>query len=444
MQTDRESTMFTGRGAAGKILAERLRPLVGTDPVVLGLTRGGVPVAFEVARALAAPLDVVVVSRLVVPWQPELAMGAVAEGGVRIVDNRLVEAATVSPQDVDVVGRQEEIRLRERVEHLRAGQPPHLLGGRTVVVVDDGIDTGSSIRAACQAARNGGAARIVVAVPVSSPEGLRSVSTVADEVVALKVPADFLGVGRWYLDFCETEDEEVAAFLRAAESARAPVVTVRPASPVRSQELLLTAGSATLAGRLSVPMGARELVIVAHDSSRQRCSSRSRFLSRRLTDSGLATLLVDLLTLEEETHGNRFLAIDLLADRLQAVTRTFEADFDRIDYLADGVAAAVALAAAALPDAHLHAVACLGGRPELVARLGAVQAPVLFIVGEADSSVLRVSQQALLKLTCPHRLAVIPAAGPAFSEPGALPSASDELCAWFGARVLSAHRPALC
>jgi putative phosphoribosyl transferase len=307
-----------------------------------------------------------------------------------------------------------------------------MLGGRTVVIVDDGLVTGSSARAACQVARHRGAEHIVVAVPVASDDGVRVVSAVADEVIALQTHRDLLGIGEWYVDFSQIDDTDVAAVLLAstAGTGSEPVAVGQAASDVDAHDIALDVGTATLAGWLTVPAGAGELVVLAHDSSRERFSARSRYLSRRLTDAGFATLLIDLLTRDEDVHGNRFFAIDLLADRLCQVTRMVGRRFDQVDYVAGGVAAAAVLEAAARPCGDIHTVVCLGGRPDLAPKLAAIRAPVLFIVGEEDSAVLRLNNQALERLTCAYRLVTIPGAGHRLREPGALSAAAAHLRAW--------------
>ncbi|HST80222.1 MAG TPA: phosphoribosyltransferase family protein [Kineosporiaceae bacterium] len=438
MYREWEPKIFADRGEAGRQLAEVLRSRVGPDVIVLGLSRGGVPVAFEVARALRAPLDLIVVARLGIPSQPETALGALAEGGIRVIDHHIVELAMVSPHEMDVVERYERIRLKERVERLRGDRPAPSLGGRTVVIVDDGLATGSSARAACQAARRRGAGHLIVAVPIASEEGLAALTADADEVVALRTPRDFISVGHVYLDFGQTDDDDVVRLLAeakgfpASESLPAPLPADRPAVQVPVRELVLPAG-VPVVGRLAVPVGARELVIVAHASSRERDSARSRYLSCKLTDAGFATLLVDLLTRDEESHGNRCFAVPLLARRLQAVTRTVAGDFDRVDYLGSDVAAAVVLEAAAAPEADVQAVVSLGGRPDLVARLGALRARTLLIVGEQDSAGLRLNLQAAERMSCPYQLVTIPGAGHRFREPGTLRVAAAQLSAWFQA-----------
>src|SRR3954454_275371 len=227
MRRDGDLRIFTDRTQAGRLLAERLRDQAGPDAIVLGLTRGGVPVAFEVAHALAAPLDVIVVGRLGVPWRPEVTMGALAEDGTRIIDDRIIEDAMVSQRDADAVERRERVQLRERVARVRGDRPPRMLGGRTAVIVDDGLASGASARVACQAARNRGAGRVVVAVPVASEEGRQALVPVADEVVVLQAPADFLGVGQAYLDFGPTDDGDVTCLLMAAAAVDADAVDGR-------------------------------------------------------------------------------------------------------------------------------------------------------------------------------------------------------------------------
>ena len=179
--------VFADRADAGRRLAARLQDLRDKRVVVLGLPRGGVPVAFEVARALGAPLDVIVVRKLGVPFQPELAMGAIGEDGVRVINREVVRAAAVSAGELAAVEARERAELERRARRFRGGRPRQPLDGRVAVVVDDGIATGSTARAACQVARVQGAARVVLAVPVAPPGWQARIGTVADE---LRLPAD--------------------------------------------------------------------------------------------------------------------------------------------------------------------------------------------------------------------------------------------------------------
>jgi putative phosphoribosyl transferase len=188
--------------------------LAGRDVVVLGLPRGGVPVAAEVARAVGAPLDVVLVRKLGLPRRPELAMGAVGEDGVIVVNDDVVWAGRVDEATFDDVERRERAELDRRARQLRGDRPRLPLEGRTAVVVDDGVATGATARAACAVARAHGAARVVLAVPVGSPRALQEIAPVVDEVVCLESPERFAAVGQAYADFRPTEDDEVLALLR--------------------------------------------------------------------------------------------------------------------------------------------------------------------------------------------------------------------------------------
>ena len=201
---------YLDRTDAGIRLAGHLAAYVGrADVVVLGLPRGGVPVAAEVARALGAPLDVFCVRKLGVPGEPELAMGAIATGGVVVVNEAVVAEISVSPDLVAEVAAAERAELDRRERAYRGDRPPLPLAGRTVVLVDDGLATGASMRAAVRAVRSAGPARVVVAVPVAAAETCRSLEAEADEVVCPLAPKGFRAVGGWYEDFSATSDDEV-------------------------------------------------------------------------------------------------------------------------------------------------------------------------------------------------------------------------------------------
>ncbi|MBO0979740.1 phosphoribosyltransferase [Microbacterium sp. SD291] len=205
---------FKDRQQAGRMLAARLSERTRHHPVVLGLPRGGVPVAAEVAAGLAAPLDVLVVRKLGVPWHPEVAMGAVGEGDATVLNTDVTAAARVTTEDVEQAERRERAEVEQRVMRFREGHPPIDLHGRTAIIVDDGIATGATARAACSIARERGAASVVVAVPVASSDALRTLDE-ADEVVCLYEPEDFMAVGMHYIDFRQVEDHEVVELLRA-------------------------------------------------------------------------------------------------------------------------------------------------------------------------------------------------------------------------------------
>jgi putative phosphoribosyl transferase len=207
---------FLDRADAGRQLAAHLHHVRSEDPVVVGLPRGGVVVAAEVAAALDAPLDVIVVRKLGVPGEAEWAMGAIGEDGVRVVDERVLAAAGVSDHEVEGVEARERVELARRAQRYRAGRSRIPLRDRTVVVVDDGVATGATARAACLVARAEGARRVVLAVPVAPPGWEQRFGGVADECVALSTPAGFVAVGQAYEDFGQTTDDEVVACLERA------------------------------------------------------------------------------------------------------------------------------------------------------------------------------------------------------------------------------------
>ncbi len=205
--------LFADRADAGRRLAAELPHLRDEPVVVLGLPRGGVPVAAEVAAALDAPLDVIVVRKLGVPSRPELAMGAIGEDGVRIIDPDVVAAARIGGEELAAVERRERSELEQRVRILRDGTRRIPLAGRTAVIVDDGVATGSTARAACLVARAEGARRIVLAVPVAPPDWAERIGDVADSHIAVATPEGFDAVGRFYRDFSPITDRQVVECL---------------------------------------------------------------------------------------------------------------------------------------------------------------------------------------------------------------------------------------
>jgi putative phosphoribosyl transferase len=207
---------FRDREDAGRHLADLLRhaDLGSADVLVLALPRGGVPVAAQVATALCAPLDVLVVRKLGVPFQPELAMGAIGEEGVRVENAEVLRMAGLDRADLAAAEARERPELERRARQYRDGRARLPLEGRCVVIVDDGIATGSTVRAACLVARGQGAARLVVAVPVASRLATRELEDVCDDLFSLAVPEPFYAVGEWYRDFSQTTDDEVADMLR--------------------------------------------------------------------------------------------------------------------------------------------------------------------------------------------------------------------------------------
>lgn len=213
-------TRFRDRVDAGRVLARALGRYKGRpDLLVLGLPRGGVPVAFEVARELGAPLDVFVVRKLGMPGHEEYAIGAIASGGVRIVNEEAIRAFGITNAELDAVTAEERVELERRERRYRGSRPPPEIAGKTVILVDDGLATGSTMRAAVEALRQEGPARLVVAVPTAAPETCQDISRLVDDMVCAMTPEPFYAVGLWYDDFGQTTDEEVHDLLALAADA---------------------------------------------------------------------------------------------------------------------------------------------------------------------------------------------------------------------------------
>jgi putative phosphoribosyl transferase len=206
---------FADRREAGVVLATELQHLDSDDVVVLALPRGGVPVAYEVARRLGAPMDVFVVRKLGMPGYPELAMGAIASGGVRVMNDDVLTWYRPSASAIEAVTLEERAELERRERAYRDGRPLAPVKGRVAILVDDGLATGSSMRAAVLAVRRLHPARVVVAVPVGAREACDTLREIADDVVCLSMPKPFSSVGMWYVDFSQTTDQEVRQLLAA-------------------------------------------------------------------------------------------------------------------------------------------------------------------------------------------------------------------------------------
>lgn len=436
--------LFRDRASAGRELAEGLASYRDASPVVLGLPRGGVPVAYEVARALDAPLDVCVVRKVGAPIQPELGIGAVAEENALYVDRDLMRRVGVSEDELATLIARERAEVADRARRFRRAAPPVDVRGRTVIVVDDGVATGGTARAALQTLRARGAERVILAVPVGAADSLDALAAIADEVVALSSEEAFYAVGLWYEDFRTTTDQDVIALLDRARSERE-----RPArQPLRSERVRVRVErdvgiplvDGELEGRLTIPPDARGLVIFAHGSGSSRRSPRNQYVARSLQDEGLATLLFDLLTEEEERVDQRTARlrfdIGLLAARLVAATDWAHQDPQTsaldIGYFGASTGAAAALVAAAERPRVVHAVVSRGGRPDLAeAALGQVDAPTLLIVGGADPEVLQLNRESLYFLRGEKRLEIVANATHLFEEPGALEQVARSAAGWF-------------
>lgn len=431
--------VFDNRLDAGRQLAARLEALRGTDIVVLGLPRGGVPVAAEVAKTLDAPLDVIVVRKLGVPSEPEVAMGAIGEGGVKVLDSRVLRMARVSDAELANVERRERVTLEDRSARFRRGRDRIDLTGRTAVIVDDGIATGSTARAACQVARRLGAARVVLAVPVGPKDTVEGFAE-ADEVVCVWAPSQFLAVGYHYRDFSPTSEDEVIVLLDAA--ARRMQAGLASEAADSDLDVVIPVDGVTVEGHLHLPEPATAVVVFAHGSGSSRHSPRNRFVADVLYEAGLGTLLLDLLTPGEEADRANVFNIELLARRLGGVTDWLAANRETagcvVGYFGASTGAGAALRAAGELGERISAVVSRGGRPELAGPiLPTVTAPTLLIVGGADPIVLDLNRRAQAELSCENRLVVVAGATHLFEEPGALAEVAILARDWFVTHLLS-------
>ena len=397
---------------------------------MLGLARGGVPVAYEVAQALAAPLDVLVVRKIGAPGNPEYGIGAIAEGDVRVLNQDAVRQLLVSVEELESAVARARAEVDARVHRYRAARPPLEVKGRTAIVVDDGLATGGTARAALRAVRARDPRRLILAVPVGAPETVESLREEADEVICLLEPELMFAVGLWYQHFEPTSDTEIATLLAGdADPPSGPALS--------SSELRIPVGGRLeIIADLVLPESAQGLIVFAHGSGSSRHSPRNRQVARALNQRQLATLLLDLLTVEEELDRANVFDIGLLAERLVAATRWTRTEpllaELPIGYFGASTGAAAALCAAAELGDEIGAVVSRGGRPDLAAaRVAGVRAPVLMIVGGHDEIVIELNREARSLLRAPSELAIVPGATHLFEEPGALEEVSRLAGEWF-------------
>ncbi len=358
--------LFADRRDAGRRLATALDRFRIEDPLVLALPRGGVPVGYEVARALEAPLDILLVRKLGAPLQPEYGIGAIAEGGVSVIRREDVELIGMSEAELGAIIARETEELDRRALAYRGEREAHPVEGRTVILVDDGIATGGTVVAAGRVLRARGAARVILAVPVAPPGSDVRLAAEFDEVICLEQPHGFFGIGQFYVDFGQLDDQRVVDLLAAGRelvTAAEPVTADDPPPLKRAVEIEAEPGL-VLNGDLWIPEDATGLVVFAHGSGSSRLSPRNREVAASLNERGLATLLFDLLSDAEAGERANVFDIDLLAERLAAVTRWAQAEPGLDDlplgYFGASTGAAAALCAAADLGGGISAVVSRG------------------------------------------------------------------------------------
>jgi predicted phosphoribosyltransferase/predicted alpha/beta-hydrolase family hydrolase len=434
---DLTMTLFADRHDAGRQLAAALVEHRGTDSVVLGVPGGGVPVAAEVARSLGLPLDVLIVRKVALPEDPELALGVVGEGGVRILNEHVMDSMGITPLQAEGIESVARRQLDQSVTRIRKGRLRRSLSGQTALVIDDGVATGASASAACQIARSLGAAKVVLAVPVASSTGLARLRRSCDELVCLATPAWFTAVGHAYSDFGQVSDDEVSSILGSGVGA-APPSGALPKIKVLTldEELSIPVDGAILPGHVMIPSHPRGFVVFAHCSGSGRNSPRNRAVARMLNAAGFITLLFDLQSAAEVTGPRHVVDVERLASRLAEarawVRHRPEYDGLPVGYLGSGTGAAAALIASTSTDADVQAVVSRSGRPDLAGHhLTDIRVPTLLIVGGRDERLLALNRQAQTMVPGPASLVVVPGATHLFQEPGTLAEAGRAATDWY-------------
>ncbi|MCX6434115.1 MAG: phosphoribosyltransferase family protein [Actinobacteria bacterium] len=425
--------MFSDRSRAGRLVAARLADYDRPRPLVLGLPRGGLPVALEVAVALDADLDVMVVRKLGAPGNPEFAMGAVGEGGVLIIDHATRRLVRATSDQVEMTAAAERGEIDRRVQTYRGGRAALGIAGRNVIIVDDGMATGSTAAAGVAVVKNLGAAHVTLAVPVGSAEAVTWLGAMVDDLVCLETPASFRSVSESYQTFNQIDDEQVVAILRAHPRRDVAGDAVRMCV---DENVTVTFDELNLAGHLTIPTGAGGIVLFAHGSGSGWHSPRNGAVAKVLNGAGLGTLLLDLLTADEADVRRNVLDIEMLAGRLSHATRWLrdrpDVDGLPLGYFGASTGAATALVAAARKPNDVMAVVSRGGRPDLAGDwLTKVQVPTLLIVGANDLPVIDLNREAQRQLTCPNLLEIVRGATHLFEEPGTLAQAARLAQSWF-------------
>lgn len=433
---------FKDREEAARGLAQRLAAYRGKHPLVLAIPRGAAVMARIIADELHGEMDIVLVRKLRAPDQPEPAIGAIDEHGNAYLTG-YASPSRVSDSYLEQEKRaQLDVLKRRRASYRRSAVDP---SERVVIVVDDGIATGSTMIAALKAVRNRKPARLIVAAAVAPPDTVERLQDFADEVVCLATPVDFGAVGRFFEHFRQVSDDEVVALLKATHEHVVPVETIDP-------EVLIDADGNMLRGNLACPTDAKGVVVFAHGSGSSRLSPRNRHVAEVLNQYGLATLLFDLLTPEEDRdHASRF-NVPLLARRLVCATEWLshrpETRELPVGYFGASTGAAAAMMAAAELGSKVACIVSRGGRADLA--MGAVDrvgSPTMLIVGANDPIVLELNRMVYDALAGIKELSIVRGASHLFEEPGMMDEVTHRAASWFRAHlerpiiIPSSHMP---
>ena len=404
---------FQDRTEAGQLLAQRLLPYKKDRPIILAVPRGGVPVAAEVAKELQAPLDLLLIKKIGLPGDEELAIGALGEAAEPWLNQELISKLRVHRKDIDRVITQKKAELARQNENWRDLREHVEVLGRNLIVVDDGVATGATQFAAVKLLRQMKAKKIIVAVPLGPLDTLKKLKEVADEVIYLEAPYPFFAVGPWYLNFSQVSDQEVSKYLQNLKR-----------KTHRQEEFEFVDGEAKLKADLTIVKEMKGLVIFAHGSDSSRKSPRNQFVAKVFNKAGFGTLLVDLLTEFEAGNRKNVFDVALLVRRVLAATDAvilrLKSSELPIAFFGASTGAAAALGAAVKTNHSVFAVISRGGRPDLAeVDFAKVNVPVLLIVGGEDLQVIALNKK-VEKLLPQVTMVIVPGATHLFEESGAL------------------------
>lgn len=433
---------FFDRFEAGAILANHLKNFANNpNVIILALPRGGVPVAYAVANALSAPLDVFIVRKLGLPGYEELAMGAIASGGTVFFNEPLMHQLNLDRLAIQHVIEKEQEELQRREYLYRGGSPFPNLKGKIVILVDDGIATGATMKTAIETIRKHEAKSIVIAIPVAAYSTCEEIAPMVETLVCPLKPINFYAVSLWYQNFPQTSDNEVIELLKKSQSIYSPSrENLSHFTLDTEHSITIPSGNISLDGLLYLPKKAHGLVLFVHGSGSSRFSVRNQFVARILNKANLATLLFDLFTpsedaIDSQTHQLRF-DIKFLASRLIDATqwcrKQAQLNTLPIGYFGASTGGGAALVAAASAPNLIYAVVSRGGRPDLAGEsLAYVLTPTLLIVGGFDEVVIQMNKEAMSQLNCIKKMEIVSGATHLFEEPGTLNEAAKLAKNWF-------------
>ena len=435
--------VFKDRKEAGRLLAEKLAPIISRPSVVAAIPRGGVTVALPIVERLKLPLIVVYARKLTAPFAPELAFGALDEDGEAIIDTDTVAALELAPADIEKAKALVWAEIQRRMALYRVPPLRHYLPGASVVLVDDGLATGLTMRAALLYARRHGAREIIVAVPCASLEAAERFRGEADRFVSLVVDENFAAVGEYYVDFSPVGDEEVVTMLSGPQDRATLAASGDPGLLVRFEN----SRGLALAGRLLVPdsPGPHPVALFAHGRGSGKASPRNLAMAEALLREGFAAFLFDF-TGHGESEGKveestLLQQADDLRAALDLLERLDEIDSERIGVVGANSGAATALVTAAA-DPRIRALVLRSANPE-----GAEDAapkvivPTLLVAGEHDGPIRALNEELVVRLAGPKRMEVVAGGDHLFAEPAALGKVIDLAVRWFNDHLKGGRNP---